>query len=859
MLFKNRVHAGRLLAEKLKNYKNKDVLVLALPRGGVPVAAEIARALNAPLDVLLVRKIGAPFQTELAVGALCEDELPVWNTPMLSQLGLEPDDLNHTVSLETQKIKFQAGLFRKGRHLPPVYQKPVIIVDDGLATGATMLAAVKLLKKKRAVKIIAAIPVAAATSAELLRKKVDEVIVIEEREDLMSVGQWYEDFSQTTNEEAISLLEENHGTVKIKTDTQGIEIPIEGIKLNGDLHGFSNMKALVIFAHGSGSSRKSPRNQQVARYLNDQGFGTLLFDLLTDDEAQDRRNVFNIEFLGQRLAAVTTWLHEEPKLKSIPFAFFGASTGAAAAIRAADKLSASGAIYAIVSRGGRPDLAADSLERTITPTLLLVGGNDFGVINLNRQAQQLLPNCELSIVPGATHLFEEPGTLEEVSKQAVEWFNDHLPHEKDQSSRTSKLDLAIESSIVALRKEVDFEQLIQSIKEKRIVMLGEASHGTEEFYRLRSLISKRLIKDYGYKFIAVEGDWPDAYRLHKYIQKSEGKDAKSVLMNNHRWPTWMWANEEIANLAEWLKINKAGFYGLDVYSLFDSISEVVSYLNIKHPELADEVRNRYSCFDPFEGDEISYARSLLSYPPGCQNEVVQNLQKILELRLGNTQENEELFSSQQNARIVANAESYYRAMLEADASSWNVRDSHMMDTLDRLLEKHGPNSKAIIWAHNTHIGDYRATDMKAAGYINIGGLARKIYGEENVALVGFGSYQGEVLAGSAWGAPEQVMSLPAAREESIEDYFHKAALKAKTNQLFVLLEDSEHTAFNQRLGHRAVGVVYDPRHERRGNYVPTELAKRYDAFIFVDTSHALKSLHSTFVRGEFPETWPSGQ
>lgn len=639
--------------------------------------------------------------------------------------------------------------------------------------------------------------------------------------------------------------------MKSFTKTQ-IEIPVGKIKLKGDLTTFAAMKALIIFAHGSGSSRKSPRNLQVANYLNEQGFGTLMFDLLTDSEALDRKNVFDIDLLGVRLALVTKWMRKQENLKEIPFGYFGASTGAGAAIHAATQLKDKEAVYAIVSRGGRPDLAKEALKSVRIPTLLLVGSEDFEVIELNQQAQNLLTDCELSIIQGATHLFEEPGTLEEVAKQAANWFQEHLAHQN--------LEEAIRSSMVSLQTGNELDFLVQSIKEKKIVMLGESSHGTQEFYQLRSQISERLIKDHGFKFIAVEGDWPDAYRLNKYIQAGEGENAQSVLMQNHRWPTWMWANEEIAKLAEWMKVHKAGFYGLDVYSLFESIDAVVNYLQKFEPELSHEISRRYSCFDPYEGDEISYARSLIKYPAGCENEVLQNLQELLTLRLKSwSHDGDELFSAQQNARIVANAEAYYRAMLGADAVSWNVRDSHMMDTLDRLLERAGDGAKAIVWAHNTHIGDYRATDMKAAGYVNIGGLARQSFGDENVALVGFGTYEGQVLAGSAWGAPEQVMSLPPAQQESYEYYFHKVAKANNTNQFFILLEDKDHTAFTQRLGHRAVGVVYDPLHERRGNYVPTELSKRYDAFVFVDKTHALKSLHSVFVRGEFPETWPTGQ
>lgn len=860
MIFHDRKHAGRLLAEKLGKYKEQNAIVLALPRGGVPVASEIAAMLKAPLEVLVVRKIGAPFQSELAVGAICEEDEPIWNGAILVRFGLEPDDLGRTVRVEREKIRNQIKLFRESRAFPSVAKKTVIIVDDGLATGATMSAAVRYLRKKAADRIVIAVPVAASTTASKLRSKVDEAVILEEREDLRSVGEWYEDFSQVTDNEVVSLLKNKSD--KAKKVNREFEIPVGKINLKGDITTIPSMKALIVFAHGSGSSRKSPRNQQVARYLNEKGFGTLLFDLLTDQEAENRKNIFNIDLLSDRLVLVTKWLRGRPELMNIPIGFFGASTGAGAAIQAASKLSKKESVYAIVSRGGRPDLAGEALKAVKAQTLLLVGGQDFGVIELNQQAQSLLANCDLSIVAGATHLFEEPGTLEEVSKQAAEWFRDHLPVEKQtpQIKSPPNLEDTIVNSMVPLRSEGDLDLLVQSIKGKRVVMLGEATHGTEDFYKLRSEISRQLIKDHGFKFIAVEGDWPDAYRLNKYIHTGEGENAQKVLMRNHRWPTWMWANEEIVQLAEWMRGRGAGFYGLDVYSLFESIDEVVNYLKKFDPDLALEISNRYACFDPFEGNEISYARSLISYPPGCEHEVLKNLQKLLDLRVKNwSQDRDELFNSQQNARIVANAEAYYRAMLGADNSAWNVRDGHMMETLDRLLERSGEGAKAIVWAHNTHIGDYRATDMKAAGYVNLGGLARQSYGNDNVALIGFGTYQGEVLAGYAWGAPEQTMPLPPAQAGSYEHAFHQAALRKNVEKFFVLLEDRSHTPFAQRLGHRAVGVVFDPRHEQRGNYVPTELSKRYDAFVFVDKTHALKSLHAVFVHGEFPETWPTGQ
>ena len=293
MIFTDRQHAGQLLGEKLLPYKEMDPIILALPRGGVPVAAEIAATLNAPLEVLIVRKIGHPFQPELAVGALCENEDPTWNEQMLSRAGLEPNEMGATVKAEASRIRQQIETFREGRELPSMIKKVAIIVDDGLATGATVSAAVKYLRKKGAAKIVVAVPVAAASSAEQLRNKVDALIILDNREDLSSVGQWYKDFTQVSDEEVIALLKLSQKKTEISKIGRNIEIPVDQIVLGGDLTLFPSMKALIIFAHGSGSSRKSTRNQMVANELHKAGFGTLLFDLLTDQEAKNRKNVCN--------------------------------------------------------------------------------------------------------------------------------------------------------------------------------------------------------------------------------------------------------------------------------------------------------------------------------------------------------------------------------------------------------------------------------------------------------------------------------------------------------------------------------------------------------------------------------------
>jgi len=405
------------------------------------------------------------------------------------------------------------------------------------------------------------------------------------------------------------------------------------------------------------------------------------------------------------------------------------------------------------------------------------------------------------------------------------------------------------------------EQIIDSVKNKRIVMLGESTHGTEEYYFWRSQISLELIKNHGFKFIAVEGDWPDAGRLNDYIQTGRGDSAKKVLRKFHRWPTWMWANDQIADLAEKLKRTGAQFYGLDVYSLYASIESVIDFVKAYVPRITDEVVAHYSCFDPFQADEIGYAYSLQKDPSGCTKEVVENLQQLLQLRLNHSpMTSQRLFDAQQNARIVKNAEAYYRAMLSDSVQSWNIRDHHMLETLELLLDRHGEDSKAIIWAHNTHIGDYKATDMLNSGYVNIGGLVRERFGKDEVALVGFGSYEGSVTASHAWDGEEEVKFLPKAREGTLEEKLHQVSEEQEASGLVFswMRPQTASGVLAQTIPQRAVGVVYEPRFEQRSNYVPTNLLERYDAFLFVDKTRALRSLHAPFIYNEFPETWPSG-
>jgi erythromycin esterase len=428
----------------------------------------------------------------------------------------------------------------------------------------------------------------------------------------------------------------------------------------------------------------------------------------------------------------------------------------------------------------------------------------------------------------------------------------------------------------------DLAPLIDKIKGARVVMLGEASHGTHEFYEWRRLISEWLIAKHGFDFIVVEGDWPSCQAVDRYIKGFDlTPDARTALGAFRRWPTWMWANTEIVRLAEWLRTHNAaaargapvGFHGLDVYSLFESMQVVVERLEAINPFLARRARARYSCFDSFWEDEWRYARSLLESAEGCEQEVVSTLRDLLALRLRpekpGTRAEEWLFDARQNARVVANAEHYYRSLTHGREDSWNIRDRHMLETLEVLLSKYderrGRQAKAIVWAHNTHIGDHRATDMVARGQINIGGLARERWGSDpssQVALIGFGTHQGSVTASHAWDGPIETLETPVAKAGSYEDAFHKALSERGSKQAwfwFDAKDREKHAPMTQVRGHRAIGVVYDPKHERFGNYVPTSLAKRYDGFIFIDQTKAIDPLIQGYDRSEIPETYPAGQ
>ena len=432
-LFADRRDAGRRLGEALERLRDEDPVVLALPRGGVPVGYEVAKALGAPLDILLVRKLGSPFNPEYGIGAIAEGGIRFVRSDDVELTGISEEDLEETVARETAELERRRRLYRGEREPLAVEGRTAILVDDGVATGGTAVAAGQALKARGARRVILAVPVGPAGTEERLDGDFDEIVCLEQPSGFFGIGQFYVSFEQLGDDEVIGLLDSARapqGAAAQDDPPPPAERPVEieaapGLRLNGDLRLPEDAGGLVIFAHGSGSSRLSPRNREVAGSLNRAGLATLLFDLLTDAEAADRVKVFDIELLAKRLAAVTRWAAGEPGLSGLPLGYFGASTGAAAALRAAARLG--GEIGAVVSRGGRPDLAGESLAAVVSPTLLIVGGADWQVLELNEEAARLL-RCEreVAVVPGATHLFEEPGALERVAALARDWFLRHL-------------------------------------------------------------------------------------------------------------------------------------------------------------------------------------------------------------------------------------------------------------------------------------------------------------------------------------------------------------------------------------------------------------------------------------------------
>lgn len=422
----------------------------------------------------------------------------------------------------------------------------------------------------------------------------------------------------------------------------------------------------------------------------------------------------------------------------------------------------------------------------------------------------------------------------------------------------------------------DFDPLLRLIGDAQFVLLGEATHGTHEFYQTRAEITKRLITERGFTAVCIEGDWPSAYRVNRYVRGiGEDQDAVEALAEFQRFPTWMWRNTDVVDFIGWLREHndgvaagerKAGFYGLDLYSLYESMEAVINYLERVDPQAAQRARERYACLERFEEDPQAYSYSLFAgLQTSCRREVLEELFDIQRrasqyAQLDGRIAEDEYFYAEQNARVVADAEQYYATMLDEDVSTWNIRDMHMVEALVRLtqhLSRHVGRAKAVVWAHNSHVGNANVTAMGARHETNIGALMRTRFGDEPI-LVGFTTYTGTVTAASDWDAPAERKFVRPARSDSYESLFHDfdvpafyLSLRESRPRLDGLPEDRRE---------RAIGVVYRPETELFSHYFRANMLLQFDAIYHFDTTRAVEPLERTarWETGEVPETYPSG-
>jgi erythromycin esterase-like protein/predicted phosphoribosyltransferase len=665
-VFRDRGEAGRVLASLLGAYRDRPgVLVLGLARGGVPVAWEVATALHAPLDAFIVRKLGAPGHEEFAVGALASGGRVVVNDDVVRALRITPQELRAIAEREGRELVRREATYRDGRPPVDVTGKTVILVDDGLATGASMFAAVQALREAEPAHIVVAVPAARESTCRELAGQVDDVVCASMPTPFHAVGESFWDFRQVTDDEVRRLL---------ATPT------------------------------ADASTRKS-----AAR----------------------------------------------------------------------------------------------------TPAEVIGG--------VAIDAPRGIPSRE---------------TLEEL------------------------------------------------IGDARIVLIGESSHGTHEFYEARAVITKWLIEEKGFCAVAAEADWPDAYRVNRYARGlGDDKSADEALSGFERFPAWMWRNTVVRDFVDWLRAHnrlhesnggrQAGFYGLDLYSLHRSMHEVITYLEKIDPKAAARARERYACFDHATADDgqaYGFAAAF-GAGPSCENQAIEQLVEIQRNALAYARRDGllaegELFYAQQNAQTVRNAEVYYRAMFSGRVTSWNLRDKHMAQTLEALLnhlDRHGdgPPARIVVWAHNSHVGDARATEVWADGQLTLGQLARQRYGEQ-ARLIGFSTYAGTVTAASEWGGVAERKVVRPALNGSIEELLHETGRGAFLVSAGVSPAAADPLS-TVRLG-RAIGVIYRPETERQSHYFHVRPADQFDAMIHIDNTTALEPLEVTslWIAGETPETYPTG-
>jgi erythromycin esterase-like protein/predicted phosphoribosyltransferase len=639
---RNRREAGRLLAEHLRAYRGRDdVIVLALPRGGVPVGFEVAQELGAPLDVYLVRKLGVPGHEELALGAIASGGIRVVNRQLADAIGVTTDDIEAVAAVELVELERRERDYRGDRPPPDLAGKTVILVDDGLATGSTMWAAVLAVRQDDPARVVVAVPVADPQVCDSFRSEADEVVCLMTPQPLGSVGRWYEDFGETTDEEVRDLL---------------------------------------------------------------------------------------------------------------------------------------------------------------------------------RRARRPPPR--------------------------------HSPER-----------------LVALQDADDV--LLERARHAQFVLVGEASHGTHEFYRERAELTKRLIETGEISAVAVEADWPDAYRVNRYVRgQSDDDSAEEALSGFERFPVWMWRNSVVADFVRWLRTyndglprqEQVGFYGLDLYSLYASMEEVVHFLEQVDPLAADRARARYSCFGHYGRDPQVYAYETgLGGAEACEQQAIAVLMDVREdaaaAAMAGAIDDDRRFYAEMNALLVVDAEAHYRAVYRGGHDSWNLRDRHMVRTLDALATQLGRDrsqpARVVVWEHNSHVGDARATDMGQAGQVNVGQLVREQFGADETFVVGFSTYSGTVTAASDWGGEAERKRVRNALPGSWEELLHEQDMPA------FLIDPRE---LEGRALERAIGVIYRPETERLSHYFQARIAEQFDAVIHIDETRAVEPLERTsrWEAGELPETYPWG-
>ena len=514
---------------------------------------------------------------------------------------------------------------------------------------------------------------------------------------------------------------------------------------------------------------------------------------------------------------------------------------------------------AIVVRAGGP-IVPETLKRQ-----LRVGGHLVVAVGKDARAQELVRVTRVA--------FDEYATEDLAGVRLAPLIGDEAWREGALRRAPARALIRREAQIreIARRREpfasieaADLAPLLRRIGDARVVLLGEATHGTSEFYRMRARISRELIEKRGFSFVAIEGDWPDAARIDRDVRHVEGGAPESGAFE--RFPTWMWRNREVFDFVDWLRAynrridpaRRVAFHGLDLYSLYGSIAAVVRYLDDVDPATAQVARHRYACLTPWQGDPATYGHAALtgSYQ-SCEREVVSMLADLLEReRTYAARDGERFLDAAQNARLVANAERYYRTMYYGSRASWNLRDSHMFETLSTLLDHHGAASRAIVWAHNSHVGNAAATEMAARGEYNIGELCRKAFGAASYAI-GFGTHAGTVAAASDWDGDMEVKRVRPSLDGSYEALCHDAGEAHWLLPLRAADAPEVAQALASPLLERAIGVIYRPRTERESHYFEAVLPAQFDEYVWFDQTAAVTPL-ATKARSGMPETYPFG-